>query len=91
MAYIEEKFNTRLERNQRKDELNKTHRDVVIYSNPVKIGFDERTFESIYETEWIVAYPPQIIESVEQLTEILHGEQECEVAVGVPEVLPPTS
>ena len=77
MAYIEEKFKTRLERNQRKDELNQTHSGVVIWSNPVKVGFNEETLKSVYETEWIVAYPPQVIETVEQAVEeiIVHDQE----------------
>ena len=81
MAYSEEKFKSREERNQRKDELNKTHKGVVIWSTPVKIGVDEKTMKSIYETEWIVGYPPQIIDRVEQVIklfpEVDHDQELC--------------
>ena len=69
MPYVTEVFKTREERNQRNAELKLTHKDVVIWSNPVKVGFDEKTLKSIYETQWIVGYPPQLIETVEQLAE----------------------
>lgn len=59
MAYHEEVFKTGEERNKRRDELKKTYAGVVTFSNPVKIGVDDSTGKTLYETVWGVAYPTE--------------------------------
>jgi hypothetical protein len=67
MSYIVKSFNTSEERDAAYKELREKYYDVVRYSNPAWI-------DGAWRTEWIVSYPPPVIETEEQLAEVINGQ-----------------
>lgn len=63
MSFVRETFNTVEERNARWELLRKTHPHVVKYSEALKS-------EKGWRTEFVVAYPPKVLNTVEEVLEV---------------------